>query len=284
VLVNPTSNEIEATVSFPLPEIDTQRYWLEVSDAPAGEWPAAIGRHGDDPLNFVGFEVSINGQTVPTEASQIARAWRKSGEAFRLMDVTGELKSAGVPVLLLHRSDLDRLSEDTRRKLFDAHLLETYDPGYHSVAGTYPKTYQPVWRVDTAFRWQQRFPAGGTTKLDVSYRPMTGGTLRPVRGSELLERPDPACFNDWRQSDLRSRKAVSSRTTRYILTTANAWNGSIGRFHLTIDKLKPENLLTVCADGRLKKTGPATYEFTAERFAPTRDIRLLVLETGAPVQ
>lgn len=51
-----------------------------------------------------------------------------------------------------------------------------------------------------------------------------------------------------------------------------------GRFHLTLDKLKPNNLLSLCWDGDLKKTGPMTFETTILNFAPPRDIHMLVLE------
>jgi hypothetical protein len=71
---------------------------------------------------------------------------------------------------------------------------------------------------------------------------------------------------------------LSVSETAYILKTANNWNGPIGRFHLTLDKLKPENVLSLCWDGELKKTGPTTFESTLTNFAPTRDIHMLVLE------
>ena len=32
------------------------------------------------------------------------------------------------------------------------------------------------------------------------------------------------------------------------------------------------------AQRKLNKTGPTTYEFTAERFTPARDIHMLILE------
>ena len=67
--------------------------------------------------------------------------------------------------------------------------------------------------------------------------------------------------------------------TDFVLKTARNWKGPIGRFHLTIDKLKPDNLISLCWDGDLKKTGPTTFESTRENFAPAGDIKLLVLET-----
>ncbi len=71
---------------------------------------------------------------------------------------------------------------------------------------------------------------------------------------------------------------VSFHQTDYVLRTANNWNGPIGRFHLTLDKLRAGAILSLCWDGALKKTGPTTFEFSAEEFAPTRDIHMLVIE------
>jgi Domain of unknown function (DUF4424) len=71
---------------------------------------------------------------------------------------------------------------------------------------------------------------------------------------------------------------LNESNTDYVLKTAKTWNGPIGRFHLTVDKLKPSNILSMCWDGPLKKTGPTTFEFSAENFAPTRDIHTLVIE------
>jgi hypothetical protein len=71
---------------------------------------------------------------------------------------------------------------------------------------------------------------------------------------------------------------LNAYETDYILKTANNWNGPIGRFRLVLDKLKPDNTLSLCWDGELKKTGPTTFEAVRTNFAPTRDIHLLVLE------
>jgi hypothetical protein len=281
VFANDDAAPRDETLYFPLPDIDIGRYWFDPAQPGSGPWRSVIGRHTGDPLNFVNFQVAVDGKPVAVRGKQFARAWRRTGLAgpVEAVDVTDELKQAGLPVLLLEKSDvIDRLPEVERHALFDAHLLGTQDSEDELAAGGYPKAYYPAWRVSTNFSWQQTFPANGSVTVDVTYQPVTGGTLRPVRGDKLLEYPDPSCFNDWRDRDLRARKSVSSLTTGYILDTAKYWNGPIGRFHLTIDKLKATNLLTVCSDGKLKQTSPTTYEFTAENFVPSQNITMLVLE------
>ena len=63
-----------------------------------------------------------------------------------------------------------------------------------------------------------------------------------------------------------------------MLKTANNWKGPIGKFHLTVDKMRPANVLSMCWGNDLKKTGATTFESTRENFAPARDIKILVLQ------
>jgi hypothetical protein len=63
-----------------------------------------------------------------------------------------------------------------------------------------------------------------------------------------------------------------------VLVTGNNWKGPIGHFRLTLDKLKPGNGLSLCWEGQLAKTGPATFESRRDNFAPGSDIKLLVLQ------
>jgi hypothetical protein len=103
------------------------------------------------------------------------------------------------------------------------------------------------------------------------------------------------CFDDATWAALKAKTDTGANNpdaggymisyqTQYILRTAGNWQGPIGRFHLTLDKQKPGNLMSLCWDGELKKTGPTTFEFVREKFAPTRDIDLMVLETAGPIE
>jgi hypothetical protein len=82
------------------------------------------------------------------------------------------------------------------------------------------------------------------------------------------------------QRDEKAKQSIGDMlqitTTEYILSTGNNWKGPIGRFHMTLDKLKPENTLSICWNG-LKKTGPTTFEFARTNYAPDRDVRMVVL-------
>jgi hypothetical protein len=62
----------------------------------------------------------------------------------------------------------------------------------------------------------------------------------------------------------------------YVLTTGANWHGPIGRFRMTLDKGRPENILSLCWSG-LRRTGPTRFEFEARDWTPDRDVRLLIL-------
>jgi hypothetical protein len=62
----------------------------------------------------------------------------------------------------------------------------------------------------------------------------------------------------------------------YILRTASNWAGTIGKFHVVIDKGASENLVSFCGED-VKKIGPSEFEMTKENFYPDRDLAILIL-------
>ncbi len=262
---NDTPDDINAEAAFPLPEIDTAYLTTYL-----------IGTHTDDPVNFVGFNVLADGTPASAHVQQSAFI-RTTGAQTRT--VTAELNSVGLPVNPLgNTAILDRLNDDTRWRLYNAGILGTHD--WDHSPGTRPRSYYPRWIVATSFVWKQVFPAHKIIGIDVSYQPITGGSLKPVRFADFTRSfsSDFFCVDTMALKKLELRQSITTMETAYILTTANYWNGPIGRFHLTLDKMRPENVLSLCWDGNLKKTGPTTFEDTRFNFAPTRDIHLIVLE------
>ena len=65
----------------------------------------------------------------------------------------------------------------------------------------------------------------------------------------------------------------------YIWSTGANWGGPIGKFHLTIDKGDPKNLVSFCWDGKVTKTGPTTFEMEATDWYPPygRELEILIL-------
>jgi len=154
--------------------------------------------------------------------------------------------------------------------------------------------------VQTRFYWKQHFPAGKSVVFEQSYQPVTGQFF--FGGSYFLAKSDDDgrnmvkgyCLDDTTLASVQKTIAAKLKAdpqaggylnayeTDYILTTGNNWKGPIGHFRLTLDKLKPDNVLSLCWDGALRKTGPTTFESIRENFAPKSDIKMLVLDRHPP--
>jgi len=262
--------DIDTIVAFPLPDVDMS----EFSES-------EIGTVTGDPVNFVGFKAVVDGKPVTVQTEQRA--------VYKGHDVTAILKSVGLPLNIISGQSyllLDHLSADKKKVLAKADLTEAEGDNMH-----------PNWTVQTKFYWTQHFPAGKTVVIEHSYQPVTGQSF--FGGYDITDKEQAGyynktfCIDDPTRSAL-ARKLASKKTeikgndasgdyliaytTDYILKTGNNWKGPIGRFHLTLDKLKPANMLSLCWDGDLKKTGATTFETTRENFAPAHDIQLLIVE------
>jgi len=270
--VNDSPTDIDTIVAFPLPDIDNYKFW-----------GSPIGVTTTDPVNFVGFEVVADGKRVPVTVEQRA--------IFNGRDVTDIVKAAGAPVDAIVGDGskiIDKLSKQGLAQLLRAGLVERDD------SNTITK-----WVARTKFYWRQHFPADKTVVLEQRYQPVTGQSF--FSESELSGKNDEDsrywqqnfCMDGPTRSAAAGKIAESKKAnpqnggllnafeTDYILVTGNNWKGPIGGFHLTVDKLRADNILSMCWDGELKKTGPTTFEAEREHFAPARDIKLLVL-TGSP--
>jgi len=265
--VNDIGNAVVTIVAFPLPDIDTNEYS-----------ESAVGTITPDPVNFVGFKLAVNGKPVPFQVEQ--RAFYKG------RDVTAALKAAGVPLNVIADDGyktLDAVGGTKRAALFKADLVDDEGEGH----------LHPHWIVRTKFYWTQTFPAHSTTVIEHSYQPVTGQFFFSFMTEDVQGKSAEAtdyCFDGATRAKVAAMIAARKKTpgpngdylnayvTDYILKTANNWNGPIGRFHLTLDKIKPDNVLSLCWRGDLKKIGPTTFDAVRTNFAPDQDIHLLVLE------
>ena len=270
---NDGAKDIDTIVAFPLPDIDTDKFYHE-----------PIGTMTDDPVNFVGFSVVADGQGVTPRIEQ--RAF------YQGKDVTAILDSAQIPVnvasskydqFMLHLSP-------ARAKALESAGLADHEGGDGE---------EPHWIVRTKFWWRQSFPAGKTVVLEHSYRPVTGQSFFVAQYVGPKPSEDGAYYVKNYCIDAATRRSIAARfesnagkldesrlllafATDYILMSGNNWKGPIGHFHLAIDKEKPDNILSLCWDGDLKKTGATMFETTRDNFAPKQDIKLLVLQNGPP--
>lgn len=267
--VNDSDREIETLVAFPLPDIDTWNFY---------EVP--LGRTTGDPVNFVDFSARADGKSVPVKVEQRA--------IYEGRDVTGLLRAAGVPVNVIVNEGFKTLNAlpDAKKKVLEKAGIAERDA---------PDQEHPKWTVRTRFYWMQHFSPHKTVVLEHSYKPVTAqaffseiaANLKPGSPDEYWKKT--YCMDEGTvvalKAKLAARKSANSNdgmlnaySTDFILKTANNWSGGIGRFHLIIDKLKPGNVLSLCWDNGLKKTGPTRFTFTRENFRPSRDLAFAVFE------
>jgi len=265
--VNDSGKDVDTIVAFPLPDVDLYEFW-----------ESPMGTVKPQSPNFVGFTLTVDGKPVTPTPEERA--------VYKGRDVTAIVKAAGVPINLAGTNLVDRMGKlpaAAKAALLKADLIELDGDDNH-----------PKWTAQTKFWWHQTFPAGKTVVIEHRYQPVTGQSMLSSLELKDAQQMDyynkNFCFNAPTLSSIRAKFAALKKpgqeegilnleTTDFVIVTANNWKGPIGKFHLTIDKLKPDNLISMCWDGDLKKTSSTTFEATRTNFAPTRDIKLLVIET-----
>ncbi len=277
VFHNHAERDIETLVAFPMPAIST----FPDSDISVPE------RTSD---NFLGFSVMHDGKAIVPALEQRVEA---AG-----VDVTAELVAAGVPL-----RPWDEAADVALKTLPDDLAADWQARGIIGIeqwdAGEGWQTYRfPRWELHSTYHWRATFPAGKDIKVAHRYKPAVGATA----GLNFYWDGNPSDYWDsYAQKycvDRDFAKALD-RAARpnsglfesridYILTSGGNWaNGTIGTFHLTVDKGKPENLVSFCGEG-VKKTGATRFEMTAENYYPERDVHVLLVQRfsydGEPVR
>ena len=256
---NTSNRDVVTLVAFPLPEIiigDDANYSVEAKD----------------PVNFIDFKVHVNGQPV-TPALQL-RATRFG------IDQTALLTRLGVPILPFGESfypRLEKISGSGRKELGEAGLAD-WNTSFGANNVPLPS---PHWHAHATYFWKQTFPAGAVTEVSHSYRPVPGISFyspeiladKLMQGTYCMDKS----FRRTAKHKLAKTQNAFVRELHYVLTTGANWLGTIGKFHLTIDKGSPRNLVSLCIKG-IKKTGPTTFEVTRKDFIPQRDLKILILE------
>ncbi len=265
VFRNITSQDVDAIVAFPLPELDGST--LEVSPI---ELPSK------DPTNFMAFKLAVGG--VATSPKVEIRAFKNNE------DITEQLKSFGLPA-----SVLDPHMKAAITKLPKAQLIQLVQKHWVVNEGSEAdvKTGQwiwPWWQTRIQFYWTQHFPANSTVRVSHTYLPVVGGSYIDDDGSNIAQRYCssavlPAITQLKTKVAERQEPGVSLwwRSLQYILTTANNWSGPIRHFHLEIDSDSPDDILLTCMPG-MQQTSPTHYEFDASDFHPDRNLDIAILQ------
>jgi hypothetical protein len=273
VFHNVTDHPITALMVFPLPDLDLSQGMT------AANWAFPAARD-----NFLDFKVTVDGRLVTPRLER--RAF------FKGRDVTRKVAAAGA----LGIAPWLPGAYERQTAALPAAVLARLRQGGLIAEGDDPDT--PQWHLRIRYSWTQTFPAGADVHLHQTYHPFVGTAVvddvtgidgRTVVG-RLLDHHAPTA--DRYCLDRGTRRALIAAGKRnalagavaeldYILTTARNWRGPIGRFHLTIDKGTPANIVSLCWPG-LRKTGPTTFTWSGTDFVPRHDIALLIFEGHAP--
>lgn len=244
-------------IGFPLPAID----------------PGDALSHQSDGPNYIDFTVEVDGKRLAPQSRQIAIRPPKDGVPAppQPEDVTAQLAAIGIGPDFRRtevRAAIRALTKDAARPLQEDGLLSE---------GPDPDAWQPLWRLQTLFDWEQEFKLG-RTKVDIRYVPLTGieeggpdEWFTPENRVKYC--PDNgiiAAATRWEKTSITAPISLT-----YILTTATYWNGPIGRFRLVVDKGMPGAILSFCP-AEAKKVSPTRFEWAASSFVPTRDVSVLI--------
>lgn len=268
--VNKTDKPITTLVAFPLPVLSGVDVGFNT-----------ILPVDDDPKNFVGFEVSVDGRKVAPQVEQRA--------TVRGIDVTAQLLADGLPLNPFSgnaREAFEKLAPE-KRGFYELRGMAAWSEGAIDILS---------WDVSTTFYWEQTFEPGRTAKVTHRYKPVIGQSLlglttlndarqvKPYRADHCLDQPTEAGIRkrlgeEQKKVGKDGFAYLSETRLDYILKTARNWGDSmIADFRLTIEKPAPESILSLCWDGKLQKVSPTRFEFRAKDFAPERDLKLLFLD------
>jgi hypothetical protein len=242
------------TISFPMPEV------------PVDDSPDSIIFNDDtiaDARNYMKFAVKVDGKPVETRLVEVARLHGR--------DVTSRLKAAGVP-LLFNKGGAEAMS-----KLPKAAADTLVKDGLLARSDGDPPVYDAQWTYQVVFEWEQGFRPG-TTRVDVSYKPITGDSVDYGDAYDTGRRVAQYCIDPAFRAAVKRRRAAGAGfdvyKLGYVLKTARFWNGPIGKFRLVVDKERPENLVAFCpADSR--KISDTRFEWSATSFVPDRDLEVV---------
>ncbi|NMD08620.1 MAG: DUF4424 domain-containing protein [Phyllobacteriaceae bacterium] len=265
---NTADKDVETLVAFPLPD--------QVPDD-SGDVVFADMR-GD--LNF---RTLVDGKPVTYDVVEQALVGGK--------DVTKRVTEIGLSLNSTadwegFQAKMKAMAEADRKALLGEGVVSSYGNETEAV-------YQPMWTLRTSVTRQQVFPAGKTVSVQHRYRPLAGGSvggnLNPEHRNADWSKEYGArsCIDDdfYRAFDkaLKARKSEDNPSPYsevwlgYVLKSGANWKGPIKDFRLVVDKGKPENLVSFCAEG-VKKIAPTQFEVRKTDFEPKDDLLVMIVE------
>lgn len=281
---NTSSADVTGEVIFPMPPIP-------VEATAYSDWNLPEDHNTPD---LIDFRAVVDGKDQPVTLDRVAviePPYEENAPLARQYDtpgtdVTAEVTALGLPITLDQptvAAALLALSPQDRQKAVAAGLVE-----YLPAGDGFDEQAVALWSLVSRYHWTQTFPAGQELRISHSYKNRSpGGIFGWEHPAPDYMAPEVArfCIDDGTSQAIAKRLqnpepengnyGVAYYIT-YVLRTANSWAGPIGRFRLTLDKDKAENILSLCAEG-VKKTGPTTFVVEKTDYTPDRDLEVLLV-------
>jgi hypothetical protein len=288
---NKSDQPVTNLVAFPMPDVT-------IADQDTN-----IAVPTEEPVNFLAFSTQANGQKVTTEVEQ--KAFAKG------LDRTAMLQGLGIPLAPQLKATydlLDALPHDKWDELVNLGITEVVEYG-NTPDGKMQQHLEPRWTLKTTYYWQQTFLAQQELVIEHQYKPSVGSSAGTRMGMPAYTGGDAQIAADQKKelaeyatkyctdagfiaaatrmveaaNKAKNNSYVSEQRVDYILKTGANWAGPIAAFTLTIDKGKPDNLVSFCANG-VKKLSPTQVQVHYTNFTPTSDLAILVLTTSVMQQ
>jgi hypothetical protein len=286
VFKNTSAKDVTGEVIFPMPPISL---W-EINNG-TQNLPEDFTRD-----NLVNFTALVGGAPVEVKIDRVAikfaagEEWPSGPAQYDTpgSDVTETLVKLGIPISIdieAVQAKLAQLPKAQQDELAAAGLAEFYSTDGSSTEAV------AQWAIVLRYHWTQTFPAGKELAVSHAYENYPAGAIFGWSpGSETDEYSSETaktyCI------DAGTSKAISAAIKleeqgetnyvgsasypEYVLRTANSWAGPIGKFKLTVDKGRPENVVSFCADG-VTKTGPTTFVVEKTDYVPEKDLQILIV-------
>ncbi|NOQ34719.1 MAG: DUF4424 domain-containing protein [Methylococcaceae bacterium] len=271
IFKNNSSNDIKTLVAFPLPKLmsdETMQY-------------ESAGIPNEKSENFVNFKVSVNNQPVSVNIEH--KALLSDNKQQNTQDITLELQRQNIPISPFsanYREILNNLPAPIKQKLVAKKWIssEKYDAGEGWVVNNVAN-----WETQTSLYWEQIFPAQTEVTISHEYEPVVGKWF--VMTGDTHYHQQFCVDKSTRRGIDKLHKSVGedaygtllANQVKYILKTANNWQGAIKKFKLIIDKEKPSNIISLCLPD-IKKINATQFSLEYENFIPKNDLNILVIE------
>lgn len=269
---NTTDKDVETMVAFPLPDQEyseeSQYYYMDMT-------------------KDLNFKTVVEGSPVDYELVQ--QAFVNGKDVTERIKGLGWRLTAATDFQTFNKQVIDMAAADRDAALKEGLII-------NAGVDTDP-SYIPVWLLRTSITRKQVFPAGKTISVEHSYKPLAGGSVGGALNAEYRnedwgkEHTAKHCIDDdWYKAF--DKKLATLKTEEnsgpysewwlgYVLKSGANWKGPIKDFRLVVDKGKPDNLVSFCADG-VKKIAPTQFEVRKTDFEPKDDLNILIVEWQDP--